>query len=87
MKKKKHSHHCDRLLSEDCHQPSLFGFYVRASMIAAKLGIGLEYAFRRYVKPSILEDASLMAFTSDEYRACFPEECGEALSQQTDAPS
>lgn len=87
MKKKKHNRGCDRMLVEDFDQPSLFGFYVRAAMIAAKLGIGLEYAFRRYVKPSIIEDASLMAFTSDEYRACFPEEFGEVLSRNTGADS
>lgn len=79
MKNKKHSHDDDRMLAEEFEQPSLFGFYVRAAMIAAKMGIGLEYAFRRYVKPSIIEDATLMAFTSDEYKACFPEEFGEGV--------
>lgn len=83
MKKTKSSRSSSRILDDECEQPSLFSFYVRAAMIAAKLNIGLEYAYRRYVKPSIIEDASLRSFTSEEYRYCFPEEFGDVLSPST----
>lgn len=74
MRKTKRARSRDRILGDDVEQPSLFGFYVRAAVIAVKLNIGLEYAYRRYVKPSIIEDATLRPFTDEEYRYCFPEE-------------
>lgn len=81
MKKTKSSRSSSRILDDECEQPSLFSFYVRAAMIAAKLNIGLEYAYRRYVKPSIIEDATLRPFTDEEYRFCFPGEFAEATSR------
>jgi hypothetical protein len=81
MKKTKRVSSSAQILVDDCVQPSLFSFYVRAAVIAVKLNIGLEYAYRRYVKPSIIEDASLVPFTDEEYRACFPDEFGRALAR------
>lgn len=80
MKKTRRARSRDRILGDDVEQPSLFGFYVRAAVIAVKLNIGLEYAFRRYVKPSIIEDATLRSFTDEEYLYCFPEEFSDGLA-------
>lgn len=48
------------------HEVSLFGYYVQAALVAARMGIGLDYAFRRYVKPAMPQDGGLMPFTHEE---------------------
>lgn len=34
---------------------SLFDYYIQAAAVAVRMGIGLEYAFKTYVKPHMPE--------------------------------
>ena len=54
--------------------PSVFGYYVRAAAIAVQLGIGIGYAFKRYVEPEMVsENACRPApFTLAELETLFP---------------
>lgn len=47
-------------------QTSLFGYYCVAAKVAVGLGIGLEYAFKRYVEPTIPKDVVVPGFTPEE---------------------
>lgn len=64
-KKKKKNHN----KTTDC--TSLFGYYVQAAAVAARMGIGLDYAFRQYVKPHMKDDCDVIPFTQEEYRTLF----------------
>lgn len=47
-------------------ETSLFGYYCIAAKVAVAMGIGLEYAFKRYVEPTIPKDADVPGFTEEE---------------------
>jgi hypothetical protein len=49
---------------------SLFGYYVSAALIAARMGISLDYAFKKYVKPT-MPDEDIELFTQEEARELF----------------
>lgn len=53
---------------EVSQQRSLFGYYVQAALIAAQMQIGLDYAFKRYVKPEMPSEG-LLTFTHEEAEA------------------
>lgn len=52
---------------------SLFGYYVRAANVAAGLGIGLGYAFDKYVKPTMPKDRPIRPYTREEWAAIHPD--------------
>lgn len=53
---------------------SLFGYYVQAANVAARLGIGLAYAFDRYVKPTMPKDGSIRPYTEREFEEIYGEQ-------------
>ncbi len=57
--------------SEVKEEVSLFGYYVRAANVAARLGIGLGYAFDKYVKPTMPKGVDLKVYTSEEWAAIY----------------
>jgi hypothetical protein len=59
------------VLPDNVEQPSLFGYYCMAAKVAAYMGIGLGHAFNQYVKPRMIKDAKIVAFTPEEYDALF----------------
>lgn len=56
---------------EVTEEVSLFGYYVRAANLAARLGIGLGYAFDKYVKPTMPKVGEIKTYTSEEWAAIF----------------
>jgi hypothetical protein len=44
---------------------SMFGHYVTAALIAARMGISIGYAFERYVKPN-MQKGPIRSFTPEE---------------------
>lgn len=50
---------------------SLFGYYVRAANVAASMGIGLGYAFDRYIKPTMPTGEMIKTYTRQEYAEIF----------------
>ncbi len=53
--------------SEVKEEVSLFGYYVRAANVAARLGIGLGYAFDKYVKPTMPKGGEIKPYTKEEW--------------------
>lgn len=54
-------------LDAGIEQPSLFSYYIQAAYLACRFGVGLDYAFRRYVKPTMISDAPIRPFSRDEW--------------------
>lgn len=48
----------------EAEEKSIFGYYVTAALIAVRMGISLDYAFKRYVKH--LVPANVKPFTEAE---------------------
>ncbi len=45
---------------------SLLDYYVTAAIIAVKLDVGIEYAFRKYVKPHMPTDGGIQPFSLEQ---------------------
>jgi hypothetical protein len=54
------------VLTEEKSRTSLLDYYVTAAIIAVKMNIGLDYAFRRYVKPTMPHDGSVQAYRPEQ---------------------
>lgn len=57
--------------SEVKEEVSLFGYYVRAANVAARMGISLGYAFDKYVKPTMPNGGDIKVYTSEERDAIY----------------
>lgn len=52
-------------------ETSLFGYYCVAAKVAVAMDIGLEYAFKRYVEPTIPKEVEVPGFTPEESAVLF----------------
>jgi hypothetical protein len=49
-------------------EKSLLDYYITAAIIAAKMDIGLEYAYRQYVKPTMPPRGGIASMRAEHIR-------------------